>query len=45
MVHQRTWSGTRDFCKAKNMNFVAIESYEEDLALNTAFVKDASIEN
>ena len=27
----------RDFCKANNMNFVAIESYEEDAALYNAW--------
>jgi len=27
----------KDFCKANNMSFVSIESYEEDLAVFTAF--------
>ncbi len=27
----------KDFCKANNMRFVAIETYEEDLALFTSF--------
>ena len=27
----------KDFCKANNMSFVSIESYEEDLALYSAF--------
>jgi len=27
----------KNFCKTNNMNFVTIESYEEDLAVYTAF--------
>ena len=45
MMQQRTWDATRDFCKANNMSFVSIESYEEDLALFNAFGGVESIEN
>lgn len=36
-INQKTWENTKAYCKSYNMEFLSIESYEEDVGVFTAF--------